>query len=154
MRFLLLHLITPDLPSQSNFESLVRLVASKSNAITPIVSFKEPPYGDWKRLPALVASEFNRRANVVVCTHLDQVSQEDMDEQLKTVTKEFWPRGHLNTKCVISCSLIGLSARHLLDRSNTTKPPFEAIWNNHSIGYHVRGPLFSMARADWPLVRR
>jgi len=139
--------ITPDLP-QFNFESLVRLVASESNAIAPIVPFKELPHGDWKRLPALVASGFEGRPNVVVCTHLDQVSQENMDKQLKTVTKAFWPRGVLNTNCVIPCSLMGLSARYLLDRSNTTKPPFEAIWDKHYLGYHVCGPLFSMARAE------
>jgi len=119
-------------------------VASDSNAIVPIVSFKEIPRSDWKRLPELVASGFNGRANVVVCTHLDQVSQENMDEQLKAVTKRFWPKGVLNTNRVIPCSsLIGLSARDLLDRSNTAKPPFEVIWNKHAVGYHVRGALFS-----------
>ena len=131
---------------QFNFESLVRLVASDSNAIVPIVSFKELPRSDWKRLPDLVASGFNGRANVVVCTHLDQVSQENMVEQLKTVTKTFWPMGILNTNRVIPCStLIGLSARDLLDRSNLAKPPFEVIWNKHAVGYDVRGPLFSTA---------
>ena len=76
--------------------------------------------------------------------YLDQVSQENMDEQLKTVTEGLSPRGVLNTYCVIPCSLIGLSARYLLDRSNTTKPPFEAIWMKHYLGYHVCGPLSSM----------
>ena len=147
-------MIIPNRPSPFQFESLVRLVASESNAITPLVPFKELSHSDWKRLPALVASGFNGRANVVVCTHLDQVSQGNMDEQLKTLTKAFWPRGVLNTECATPCCLIGLSARYLLDRSNTTKPPFEAIWNNHSMGYHVRGPLVSMARAEWPVVRR
>ena len=142
-------MITPDLfLPQFNFESIVRLVASDANAIAPIVSFKALSHSDWKRLPALVASGFNGRANVVVCTHLDQLSQKNMDEQLKTVTKEFWPRGVLNTNCVIPCSLMGLSARYLLDRSNSTKPPFEAIWNKHSMGYHVRVALFSIACAE------
>jgi len=129
-----------------NFESLVHLVASDSNAIVPIVSFKELPRSDWKRLPDLVASGFNGRVNVVVCTHLDQVSQECMDEQLKTVTKTFWPSGVLNTNRVIPCSpLMGLSARDLLDRSNMAKPPFEAIWDKHAVGYHVCGSLFITA---------
>lgn len=137
-------MIAPDFFSQFNFESLVRLVASDSNAIVPIVSFKELPRSDWKRLPELVASGVNGRANVVVCTHLDQVSQENMDEQLKTVTKTFWPRGVLNTNRVIPCSsLMGLSARDLLDRSSLAKPPFESIWDKHNVGYHVCGPLFS-----------
>ena len=121
---------------------LLRLVASDSNAVVPIVSFKEIPRSDWKRLPDLVASGFNWGVNVVVCTHLDQVSQDDLDEQLKTVTKTFWPRGGLNNDRVIPCSsLIGLSARDLLDRSSVIRPPFEAIWNKHTIGYHVRVPL-------------
>ena len=127
---------------QFNVESLVRLVASNANAIVPIVSFKDIPRGDWKRLPDLVAGGFNRRAEMVVCTHLDHISQENMDEQLKTVTKTFWPQGILNTDRVIPCStLMGLSARDLLDRSNMTKPPFESIWDKRVVGYHVRGPL-------------
>ena len=116
-------------------------MASDSNAIVPIVSFKEIPRSDWKRLPELVASGFNGGANMVVCTHLDQVSQDDLDEQLKTVTKIFWPKGALDTNRVIPCSpLMGLSARDLLDRSSVTKPPFETFWIKHAVGYHVRGP--------------
>ena len=72
-------------------------MASDSNAIVPIVSLKEIPRSDWKRLPELVANGFNGRANVVVCTHMDQVSQDDLNEKLKTVTKTFWPKGVLNT---------------------------------------------------------
>jgi len=126
-------------------------VASDSNAIVPIVSFKEIPRSDWKRLPELVANGFNGRANVVVCTHLDQPSQDNMDEQLKTVTKTFWPNGVLNTDRVIPCSsLMGLSAMDLLDKSSRTKPPFKAIWNKQHVGYHVRGPLFSAACAEQP----
>jgi len=74
-----------------------------------------------------------------------------MDEQLKTVTKTFWPKGVLHTNRVIPCSsLMGLSARDLLDKSSVTKPPFEAIWNERLVGYHVRGPLFSTACAEQP----
>ena len=126
-------------------------MASDSNAIVPIVSFKELPRSDWKRLPELVASGFNGRANVVVCTHLDQVSQENMEEQLKTVTKTFWPRGVLNTNRVIPCSsLMGLSARDLLDKANVTKPSFEAIWDKRAVGFHVCGLLFSTTCPESP----
>ena len=134
---------------QFNFESLVRLVASDSNAIVPIVSFEELPRSDWKRLPELVANGFNGRGNMVVCTHLDQVSQENNDERLGTVAKTFWPRGVLNTNRVIPCSsLMGLSAMDLLDRSSMTKPPFETIWNKDVVGFHVRGPLLSTTCAE------
>ena len=79
---------------------------------------------------------------MVVCTHLDHASLENLDEQLKTVTKTFWPMDILSTNRVIPCStLMGLSARDLLDSSNTTKPPFEAIWNKRAVGYPVREPL-------------
>ena len=138
---------------QFNFESLVRLVASDSDAVVPVVSFNELPRRDWKRLPELVASGFNRKADGVVCTHLDRVSQDNMNEQLKTVTRTFWPKSVWNTNRVIPCSsLMGLSARDLLDKSNMTKPPFEAIWNHHSVCYHVRGPLsplLSTVCAKW-----
>ena len=143
-------MITPDLP-QFDFESLLRLVASYSDAIVPVVSFREihhsDPYvpvdpRDWKRL---LANTINGRAEVVVCTDLDQVSQENMEKRLEIVTKAFWPSGVLKTSRVIPCSpLMDLSARDLLDRSNTTKPPFETIWEYHAVGYHVRGPLSSI----------
>jgi hypothetical protein len=72
-----------------------------------------------------------------------------MDEQLKTVTETFWPKGVLNTNRVIPCSsLMGLSARDLLDKSSVAKPPFEEIGNKHAVGYHVRGLLFSIACAE------
>jgi len=126
-------------------------VASDSDAIVPIISFKEISRSGWKRLPELVANGFNGRANVVVCTHLDQVSQDNMDEQLKIVTKEFWPKGVLNINRLIPCSsLMGLSARDLLDKSSMTKPPFEAIWNKQLVGYHVRGPRFPTASPERP----
>ena len=124
-------------------------MASDSNAIVPIVPFEDISRPDWKPLAELVGSGFNRRANVVVCTHLHQVSQEHMNEELRTVTTTFWPRGVLNINRVIPCSLIGLSVEELLDRSqNTLKPPFEAIWNEQSMSYHVRGPLFSIAYVE------
>ena len=86
---------------------------------------------------------------MVVCTSLHQVSQENMDKRLETVTETFWPRGVLNASRVISCSsLIGLGARDLLDRSNTTKPPFKTIWDKHAVGYHVRGSISSIPCAE------
>jgi len=121
-------------------------VASDADAIVPIVSFKELLSNDWKRLPELVASGSNGRANVVVCTDLDQVSKENIRRQLKTVKKKFWLTGVLGTNRVIPCSsFMGLSASALLDRSNTVKPPFEAIWDKDFLGCRVRGPLFSTA---------
>ena len=135
-------MITLDLLSQLNIESLIPLVASDSNAIVPVVSFKSLLRSDWKCLPDLVTSGLNRRGSVVVGTHLDQVSQENIDKQVKTVTKTFWPRGVLNTNRIIPCSpLMGLSAMDLLDRSNVANPPFDDIWNKHYVGHHVRGSL-------------
>ena len=116
--------------------------------IVPIVSFKDIPRSDWKRLPQLVASGFNGTADLVVCTHLDPVSQKNVDEQLKPVKEVFWPRGVPNINRVIPCSLMGLSARHLLDISYKTKPPFEVIWDKCSLGYYVRILLFAMACAE------
>ena len=81
---------------------------------------------------------------MVVCTH----PGENMDKQLKTVTETFWPGGVLDTNRAIPCSLMGLSARHLLAISKTTKPPFEVIWNKRSLGHHVCVPLFSMVYAE------
>jgi hypothetical protein len=115
-------------------------VASEANTIVPIVSLKELPRNHWKRLCELVSGGFHGRTNTVVCTHLDQISYDNMEEQLKIVTKSFWPSGVLDTNRVIPCSsLMGLSAMDLLDKSDTSKPPFETIWNKSVAGYHVRG---------------
>jgi hypothetical protein len=133
-----------DLP-QFNSELLVRLVASDSSAIVPVVSFNEIPHGDWRRVLELVASGVNGRANLVVCTHLDQLPTENMDEELRDLTQTPWPGGVLNTNRVIHCSpLMALSANDLLDRSILDKPPFEAIWDKDTLGYLVRGSLFAI----------
>jgi len=138
-----------DLLSQSIFESLIRLVAYDSNAIMPVVSFKGLPRDDWKRLPNLLASGLNRRADVVVCTHLDQVSQENIDKQMKTVSKTFWPKDVLNTNRVIPCSsLMGLSAVDLLNKSEISKPSFQDTWDKRGVGHHVRGSLSLMTSTE------
>ena len=83
---------------------------------------------------------------MVVCTHLDQVSQDNIEEQQNTVTKMFWPRDASNTNSVIPCSsLMGLSARNLLDKSSLSKPRFQDIWKKDVVGYYVRGSLFTKA---------
>jgi hypothetical protein len=82
------------------------------------VSFKELPRKDWMRLPKLVAAGFDGRVNVVVCTHLDQISQDNLETQIKTITKTFWPKSLEETHRVLPCSsLIGLSAMDLLEKS-------------------------------------
>ena len=122
--------------------------------MVPVVSFEELLHSDWKRLPAPLANGFNGNRNVVVCTHLDQVSQENIRKELNALNMTSWPGGVLNTGLLIPCSpLMGLSATDLVYRTIATKPPtkllFESIWEKHTVGYHVRGPLFSMACAEW-----
>ena len=75
-----------------------------------------------------------------------------MEEQRKTVTKTFWPKDVLNTNSVIPCSsLMGLSARDLLDKSYRRKPLFGEVWKTDAVGYHVRG--HKKAGTESPLVR-
>ena len=124
--------------SQHDFESLVRLVSFDSNDIVPVISFKEIPGKTWRCLPELVASGFKRRANAVICTHLDHVSQIHIKEQLTTVSKAFWPNPMKNAARVIPCSsLMGLSASDLLYKSEYEKPSFPVIWDKEAVGYHV-----------------
>ena len=126
---------------QWKFAALVRY---DLDVIVPILSYDNHTM-HWKDLPAIIERDFSREADMVVCTHRNQVSQESMDAYLVTVAKAFWPSGVLNTSHVIPCSsVMGLSARDLLDRSNTTKPPFETIWDKHAAGYYVRAPLSSI----------
>ena len=129
-------------------------MASYSDAMVPVVSFEELLHSDWNRLPAPLANGFNGNRNVVVCTHLDQVSQENMRKELNALSVTSWPGGLLNTGLLIPCSsLTGLSATDLVYRTIATKLPrtklpFESIWERHTVGYHVRGPLFSIACAE------
>ncbi|KAG8796745.1 hypothetical protein FRC17_007956, partial [Serendipita sp. 399] len=117
-----------------SFESMVRLVAKDSNAIVPVISFKELARSDWKALPAIVANGFGGRASVVVCTHLDQIHGENKNEQLIAVSKVFWP-GNVQRAAqssIIPCSsLMGLSARALLDMSTHSKPRFDQFWDRN-----------------------
>ena len=139
---------------QFDFESLVRLVVSDSNVIVPVVSFEELPRSDWKRLPDIVASGVHRRPNVVVCTHLDRISQDNVEEHRRTVTKAFWPKDVMNTNSVIPCStLMGLGARDLLDKSCDNKPSFKEIWRKDTVGYRVRKTPLKEAGAEQLPVR-
>lgn len=132
-------------------------MAKDSNAIVPIISFKELSRSDWKDLPDIVANGFGNRANVVICTHLDQIHGRNIGEQLRTVTKTFWPTNPMATgefrlvnaviasspygrpsDQIIACSsLMGLSAQDLLDRSSRSKPAYGEITNERSVAYPV-----------------
>jgi hypothetical protein len=98
----------------------------------------ELPRSDWKDLPKLAASGYNRKPSLVVCTHLDRVSQDNLQQQLFTVNNAFWPNSPNEIGRVLKCSsLMGLSANQLLEQSETTKPLFKDVWEPKSIGYHV-----------------
>ncbi|CCA76328.1 hypothetical protein PIIN_11894 [Serendipita indica DSM 11827] len=116
-----------------SFEAMVRLVAKDSNAIVPIISFKELARSDWKKLPDTVSSGFGARANIVICTHLDQIHGENLNEQLSIVSKVFWPgnvKGAASNNIIPCSSLMGLSARALLDLSKgKSKPNFTSFWD-------------------------
>ena len=43
---------------------------------------------------------------------------------------------------------MGLSATDLLDKSYSSKPPFEEIWKKDTVGYCVRGSLLARAGAE------
>jgi len=59
--------------TQFNYEEMITRVATESNAVVPIVSFKELSKQDWRRLPRIISAGLQTRANMVICTHLDQV---------------------------------------------------------------------------------
>jgi hypothetical protein len=65
----------------------------------------------------------------------DQINGPNLSEQLATVSKVFWPRNVAGaTTSIIPCSsLMGLSARALLDQSTNPrpnfKPAFESFWD-------------------------
>ena len=95
---------------------------------------------DWRELPKLTARGNNHKADLVVCTHLDRVSGENLQQQTWTVSKSFWPGPGDESDRVLKCSsLMGLSASQLLEQTKATKPLFEEIWDEASIRYHVSG---------------
>jgi hypothetical protein len=98
---------------------------------------------DWRDLPKLAASGYNRRPDLVVCTHLDRVSGENLQQQLWTVSRSFWPGTRDESDRVLKCSsLMGLSASQLLEQAQATKPSFKDVWESTSIRYHVSGGPF------------
>ena len=124
--------------TQHNFESLVRGISSDSSDIIPIISFEEISGTGWRRLAELVEHGCDRKANVVICTHLYHISRYDTKPQLMTIAEVFWPNLVNNTTRILSCSsLFGLGANDLLDKSVSDMPPFESIWNEEYIGYRV-----------------
>ena len=95
---------------------------------------------DWRELPKLASRGYNRKADLVVCTHLDRVSGENLQQQTWTVSKLFWPGTRDESERVLKCSsLMGLSASQLLEQTKATQPPFRAVWDKTSIRYQVRG---------------
>ena len=107
------------------------------------MSFTELSRSDWRELPKLAGRGYNRKADLVVCTHLDRASGENLQQQTWTVSKAFWPGALDESDRVLKCSsLMGLSASQLLEQTKDTKPPFEAVWDNTSIRYHVSGRQF------------
>ena len=106
------------------------------------MSFTELSRSGWRELPRLAARGYNCKADLVVCTHLDRVSGENLQQQLRTVSKSFWPGTRDESDRVLDySSLMGLSASQLLEQTKTTKPPFKEVWDETSIRYHVRGCL-------------
>lgn len=120
---------------------MVRLAAIQSNAIVPVVSFMELPRNDWKRLTMLATSR--RKPSLVVCTHLDRVSQDNLEQQLWMVSSTFWPESPSNDSRILKCSsLIGFSANQLLEQMKDKRPPFSEI--EGSLGYHVSNTPISL----------
>jgi hypothetical protein len=72
-----LHPDTHSCYSKDNFEELVRKVAQEVDVFVPIVSFKEVPKEDWRRLPNLIKRGASRPPDLIVCTHFDQVGRGD-----------------------------------------------------------------------------
>ena len=99
---------------------------------------------DWRELPKLAGRGYNHKADLVVCTHLDRVSGENLQQQTWTVSKSFWPGTRDESDRVLKCSpLIGLGASQLLEQTKTSKPPFEEVWDNRSIRRLVSGRQFT-----------
>ena len=69
----------------------------------------------------------------------DQITGKNQKEQLAAVSKVFWPRdGVAATSRIIPCSsLMGLSARALLDLSLDGKPDFETFWDENGVAHSV-----------------
>ncbi|TDL23502.1 hypothetical protein BD410DRAFT_787351 [Rickenella mellea] len=143
-----------------NFEELICRVAKEVNAVVPIVSFKELPKEDWRRLPAIISAGIGRPPDLVLCTHFDQISRDNLPEQLANVAKVFWPNSPASTSRVLPCSSkMGLSAYTLLRKSASEKPRFIDMWNNKTIEYDCAekilgvgdpGPNFAhFSHDDW-----
>jgi hypothetical protein len=91
----------------------------------------ELPRSDWRALPKLAASSSNCKPDLVICTHLDRVSGENLQQQLWMVSKSFWPGPHDARHRVLRCSsLMGLGANQLFEQAKATKPSFKKVWEH------------------------
>ncbi|KDR69840.1 hypothetical protein GALMADRAFT_230492 [Galerina marginata CBS 339.88] len=113
-----------------SYQDMITRVATQANAVVPIVSFKEIAKQDWRKLPVIISSGLKTRASMVICTHFDQISQSNLDEQIATVAKVFWSEPSAATHRVIPCSSkMGLSAAHLRHHLADKLPEFSSIYN-------------------------
>lgn len=131
---------------------MISRVASKANAVVPVVSFKEMPKEDWRQLPRLISAGF-ATTSLVICTHFDQVravlyltttffmtiwqiSGNREMEQRSIVARVFF--GSSDVQHVIPCSSnMGLSATALLRGSATGWPSFQSIWDPRNVEHLV-----------------
>lgn len=87
----------------------------------------------------LIGEGIGRAPDVVLCTHLDQISHAHLKEQIATVAKVFWPASAASHERVFACSSrVGLGAYMLRNRSAFVLPKFKDIWNNDSLEYDVQ----------------
>ena len=132
--------------TQYSFEDLLRKVSKQVDAFVPIVSFKELPKEDWRRLPVFIKEGIGRAPDLVLCTHLDQISRDRLTEQVANVAKVFWPASPASHSRVLACSSrMGLSAYLLKDRSAGGLPKFEEFWDKSLMEYDVL-PVFVFAK--------
>ena len=53
---------------------MVKSVVKGLDIVIPIISFKEVSREDWRSMPRLIQTSFGKAPDLVVCSHLDQVS--------------------------------------------------------------------------------
>ncbi|OBZ66419.1 Clamp-binding protein CrfC [Grifola frondosa] len=133
-----------------SFEDLIKRVAKEVNAVIPIVSFKEVSKDDWRQqLPELIKSGLGRPPELVLCTHLDQVVKDRVEQQVASVAKAFWPKHGDAQRRVLRCSSrMGMSARALLRLSMHGKPVFKDIWIANSIEYDCAEKILGAHKSE------
>ncbi|KAG8831059.1 hypothetical protein FRC17_003759 [Serendipita sp. 399] len=134
---------TPGLEEESEqyeeWKSLTHEIIQRASVIVAVIAGKRFYNYSWRDIPQLISGISNKRATIVVVTHLDTMSEPARDEIKRSITKNFWPESKKDPSKagdIVECSgmlaLLLWSFRRYLDGLTQLPPLSELNAGPHS----------------------